>query len=281
MSDGGAATPRLSAEGVVVRFGAKTVLAGVSLDLEASTTTAVIGPNGCGKSTLLRAMARLVKPAGGAVYLDGVAITTLPTRAVARRLAILPQGPLVSEGVTVGELVEQGRYAHAGPLRMLRRRDHEAIERALAFTDLSALRHRALDRLSGGERQRAWIAVTLAQEPRFMLLDEPTTFLDVRHQLEVLELIRRLNREQGMTIVVALHDVNHAARYADRLIALKNGAVVADGPARVLVTPLLINAVFDVFVTVLSDPRSGVPVCIPYLTPPGADAAPGDPGSPG
>ncbi|HVM06190.1 MAG TPA: ABC transporter ATP-binding protein [Acidimicrobiales bacterium] len=268
--------PSLAAEDVVVRYGPRTALGPVALEFEPSTTTAVVGPNGCGKSTLLRSLARLVTPSVGTVYLDGAAITNLPTRAVARSLAVLPQAPSTPDGVTVAELVEQGRYAHVGPLRMLRRRDYDAVERALEVTGVARFRHRTMDRLSGGERQRAWIAVTLAQEPQIMLLDEPTTFLDIRHQLEILELIRRLNHERGITIVVALHDVNHAARYADRLVALKGGAVVADGPPAALLTPQLIEAVFDVSATVLRDPRTGVPVCIPYLPAGRATSMPDD-----
>jgi len=257
--------PTLAGDSLAVDFPGQRALDGVSLEFHPTSTTAVVGPNGCGKSTLLRALARLLRPAAGTVYLDGKAIAGIPTTEVARRLAILPQNPSAPEGITVAELVEQGRYAHVGPLRMLRRQDHLAIGRALALTDMTAFADRYVSRLSGGERQRVWIAMTLAQDAKVMLLDEPTTFLDIRHQLEVLELVSRLNREEGMTIVMALHDINHAARYSDRLVGLKRGAVVADGPTTELVTPELMRDLFEVDATVTTDSATGRPVCIPRL----------------
>lgn len=255
--------PRLSARSLSVGYSARAVIGELSMTIEPATVTAVVGPNGCGKSTLLRALARLLKPQGGAVYLDSEAIGRLSTRAVARRLAILPQGPAVPAGITVQELVEQGRYPHVGPLNMLVRQDHESIGRALALTDLEGFAHRTVDQLSGGERQRVWIAMTLAQGTSIMLLDEPTSFLDIRHQMEVLELVRRLNREEDLTVVMALHDLNHASRFAHRLVAMKDGVIVADGSGRDVISEELLASVFGVRARILVDQDTKSPICIP------------------
>jgi len=255
--------PHLSAGSLKVGYDRRAVIGDLSLTIEASTVTAVVGPNGCGKSTLLRALARLLKPQAGTVYLDGEAITNLSTRAVARLLAILPQGPSVPEGITVRELVEQGRYPHVGPLNMLTRQDHASITRALALTDLSDFAHRTVDALSGGERQRVWIAMTLAQSASIMLLDEPTSFLDVRHQMEILELVSRLNREEGLTVVMALHDLNHASRFAHRILAMKDGAIVADGRGHDVISEELLASVFGVRAKIVHDDEAGSPICIP------------------
>ncbi|MGQ0743476.1 MAG: ABC transporter ATP-binding protein [Acidimicrobiales bacterium] len=254
---------RLSAEALSVGYDKRAVIRELSATIEPSTVTALVGPNGCGKSTLLRALARLLKPQGGAVHLDGEAINKLSTRAVARMLAILPQGPSVPEGITVRELVEQGRYPHVGPLNMLTRQDHESIRRAIELTDLEAFVNRTVDQLSGGERQRVWIAMTLAQGTSIMLLDEPTSFLDIRHQMEVLELVRRLNRDEGLTVVMALHDLNHASRFADRVLAMKDGSVVADGTGSEVISHDLLASVFGVRARILHDEDTGVPICIP------------------
>jgi iron complex transport system ATP-binding protein len=256
----------LSAEALAVGYGERLVIADLSLQIELGAITALVGPNGSGKSTLLRALARLIAPRSGAVYLDGRAIATLPTREVARQLAVLPQGPETPEDLTVGELVEQGRYPHAGPLRMLREQDHVAITEALAQSNMLALRHRRLDSLSGGERQRAWIALALAQATPVLLLDEPTTFLDVSHQLEVLTLIQQLNRSQGKTIVLILHDLNQAARFARRMIVLHQGHIVADGTPRDVLTAELLAEVFQVQAHIINHPADGLPVCLPYAT---------------
>jgi len=204
-----ASSPRpLEADDLAVGYGARSVLDGLSLGIDRSTVTALIGPNGSGKSTLLRTLARLLVPTAGTVRLDGQELHRLPSREVARRLAVLPQAPSTPASLTVGELVEQGRFPHAGALRMLRRQDHAAVRRALADTGMEAFADRAIDELSGGERQRAWIALALAQDAPILLLDEPTTFLDIGHQLDLLELVRSLNRERGLTVVLVLHDLN-------------------------------------------------------------------------
>ena len=194
-------SPVLDTQAVSVRLGKSLVLNDVTLSIPRGTVTAIIGPNGSGKSTLLRALARLLRPETGSVLLDGEAIARMSPHQVARQIATLPQSPGAVPGMTVQELVEQGRYPHTGPLRMLSDRDHAAVERALELTSSSRFRHRLIESLSGGERQRVWIALALAQEPRILLLDEPTTFLDINHQIQVLKLIQALNREHGLTVV--------------------------------------------------------------------------------
>jgi iron complex transport system ATP-binding protein len=221
---------------------------------------------GSGKSTLLKTMGRLLRPRAGNVYLDGKLVSKLSTREVARRMAILPQYQTTPPGLTVRELVEQGRYAHSGPLRMLQQQDHESIDRALALTRTMAFADRPVESLSGGERQRVWIALILAQDTPILLLDEPTTFLDIGHQLEVLELVERLNKEQQLTIVLVLHDLNHAARYAHRMIVLNEGTVIADGtPTDVLKVDLLAD-IFRVRAKVTIDEDYQVPVFMPTAT---------------
>lgn len=245
-------------------YGSRHVLEQLSLSLERGSITALVGPNGSGKSTMLKALARMLHPQHGAVYLNGHDLARLPTREVARRLAILPQAPTAPEELTVAELVEQGRYPHVGPLRLFSDADRAAIARALAATRMTAFRARPLDSLSGGERQRAWIALALAQETPILLLDEPTTYLDVGHQFEVLDLIRRLNVEQGMTIVQVLHDLNQAARFSHRMVVFEAGRVVADGTPADVLTPKMLARVFNVRAHVVPHPADGSPVCLPF-----------------
>jgi iron complex transport system ATP-binding protein len=256
--------PALEARGVRTGYGDRTVLEDLSVAIRAAEITALVGPNGSGKSTLLKTLARLLKPGGGSVLLDGKAISQMSTSAVARQMAVLPQGPSASPGITVRELVEQGRFPHVGALRMLRQQDHAAITQALAVTGMIDYAARPLDSLSGGERQRAWIALTLAQETPVLLLDEPTTFLDIGHQLEVLDLVETLNQQRGMTIVMVLHDLNQAARYAHRMLVLDKGAVVSDGPPATTLTADLLERVFNVRATIVSDPVTRAPVCVPH-----------------
>lgn len=259
-------TPGLVAQTLQVGYGACPVISGLEVAVTPGTITALVGPNGSGKSTLLKTLARLLKPSGGVVLLDGKAISQMSTDAVARQLAILPQGPSAPPGITVRELVEQGRFPHVGALRMLKQQDHATITAALELTGMSDFAHRPVDGLSGGERQRAWIALTLAQDTPILLLDEPTTFLDIGHQLEVLDLVQRLNEQRQMTIVLVLHDLNQAARYAHRMVALNQGVIVADGePSAVLTAPFLAD-VFNVRAHIVSDPERGTPVCLPYAT---------------
>ncbi len=255
---------KLRTHEVTLAYGESTVVRDLTIEVPEGRVTSVVGPNGCGKSTLLRSLARLMKPRGGAVYLDGIAISSLPTRDVARRLGILPQSPTAPEGLTVRELAAQGRYPHQSWLRQWSKADERAVEKALQTTGVMDLADRPLDTLSGGQRQRAWISMALAQETETLLLDEPTTFLDMAHQLEVLQLLDRLNREEGRTILMVLHDLNNAARYSHQVIALRRGQVYDSGPPDEVVTPNLLREVFGVEADVVSDPRTGAPLCIPH-----------------
>ncbi|MEM7736181.1 MAG: ABC transporter ATP-binding protein [Deinococcota bacterium] len=257
-------TPFLEAQNVSVGYADRQVIENLSTSLERGKVTALVGPNGSGKSTLLKSLARLLPISSGVVYLDGKAIQKLPSQQVARELAILPQGPSAPRGLTVAELVEQGRFPHVGALRMLKHQDHEAVKTALELTNMTHYANRSLDALSGGERQRAWLALTLAQDTELLLLDEPTTFLDVGYQLEVLELVERLNKERHMTVVLVLHDLNQAASYSERMLVLQQGKIVADGSPHEVMTPELLLRVFKVHVNIVNDPATGQPVCLPY-----------------
>jgi ABC-type cobalamin/Fe3+-siderophores transport system ATPase subunit len=235
------------------------VVPDLCLDVGAGTVTALVGPNGSGKSTLLMTLARVLRPYAGSVVLDGVAIAERSSLDVARRLAVLPQSATAPTGATVREVVEQGRYPQLGAWSMLRRRSDAAMRRALELTGVDGLADRRLDSLSGGERQRAWIAMALAQETGLLLLDEPTTYLDVRHQIDLMRLVEQLRDEQGMTVVMVLHDLNQAARYADRIVALRAGRVVADGPPGEVMTVGMLRTVFDVDALIIEDPVTGRP----------------------
>jgi ABC-type cobalamin/Fe3+-siderophores transport system ATPase subunit len=248
-----------------VSLGGSTVVGDVDLELDAGEITALVGPNGSGKSTLLRALARVLRPTTGAVLLDGRDLHALPTREVARRVALLPQDAWAPEGVSVRQLVELGRQPHITRLGFLRRADREAVDWAMDCADVTLLADRRVDTLSGGERQRAWLALALAQRTSLLLLDEPTTYLDVRHQLDVLELVRRLNREHGLTVCWVLHDLNAAAAFSDRMVWLRDGRVVAHGPPDELLTPDLVRRTFDVQATVVTEPGSGRPVYLPFV----------------
>ena len=260
-----AAPARLGAENVSVGYGADPVVRDLTLDVPDGLVTTIVGPNGCGKSTLLRTMARLLRPTRGRVRLDGRAIEDVGTREVSRRLALLPQSPLAPDGLLVRDLVGRGRHPHQRWFRQWSPSDEDVVERALRVTDTWDLRDRAIDRLSGGQRQRAWIAMTLAQDTDLVLLDEPTTFLDLAHQVEVLDLVTRLNRERGRTIAMVLHDLNLAARYSDLLVVMKDGAVVTQGPPGEVITAELLGDVFGLRADVLADPRTGLPVVVPLL----------------
>ncbi|MGN9813159.1 ABC transporter ATP-binding protein [Micromonospora sp. BQ11] len=258
----------LSTRDLVAGYDERTVLDGLDLDLPADAFTVIVGPNACGKSTLLRTMARLLTPRRGTVLLDGTAIRDLPTREVARRLGVLPQSPLVPEGVTVADLVGRGRQPYQRWWRQWSDEDGAAVDRAMALADVAGLADRPVDTLSGGQRQRVWIAMTLAQDTEALLLDEPTTFLDLAHQVEVLDLLHRLRVERGRTVVAVLHDLNQAARYADHLIAMRSGAVVAAGPPREILTADLVRDVFGLDCVVVPCPVTGAPLVVPGLTAP-------------
>lgn len=255
---------RLEAKGLTLGYHQDPpVVEGLDLVVAEGRITAVVGANGCGKSTLLRALGRLLEPRAGEVTLDGKSLFDMPTRSVARRLSVLPQRPVAPEGLTVGELVAQGRYPYQAWFKQRSSEDEQAVARALETTELTALVDRRLDELSGGQAQRAWLAMVLAQETEIVLLDEPTTFLDVAHQLDVLELLDQLNREEGRTIVMVLHDLNQAARYAHEMVAMKNGRILAQGTPGQLVTEGLIHEVFELPCRVVADPVTGGPFCIP------------------
>ncbi|HMM94232.1 ABC transporter ATP-binding protein [Phycicoccus sp.] len=253
---------RLAAHDLRLGYDGRVVVDGVTLELPTARTTAVVGPNGCGKSTLLRGLGRLLRPRGGTVLLDGDEIGSLPTREVARRLGLLPQQPVVPDGVTVLELVERGRHPHHGLFRTWTRDDEAAVAEALERTDLVELAGVAVDSLSGGQRQRVWLAMVLAQQTSVLLLDEPTSFLDIAHQLDVLDLVRTL-RDDGTTVVMVLHDLGMAARYADHLVAMRDGRVVAEGTPHEVVTPEVVEEVFGVSALVVADPETGTPVVLP------------------
>jgi iron complex transport system ATP-binding protein len=240
----------------------QTVVDDLDLHIAAGEVTAIVGANGCGKSTLLRALARLLSPRAGTVLLDGSDLHRLPTRDVARRLGLLPQAPVTPDGITVADLVRRGRIPHTSVFRQWSAADQRAVDEALATTGLTGLAHEQVDALSGGQRQRAWLAMVIAQHTPLLLLDEPTTYLDMAHQLDVLELVRSLHAG-GRTVVMVLHDLNQAARYSDHLIAMRAGQVVAAGPPADVLTPELVADVFSVRCRILTDPDSQTPLIVP------------------
>lgn len=252
----------LQAEQIHLAYDGKSIIESLDLQIPPGQITALVGPNGCGKSTLLRGLARLLKPHTGSVFLDGKAIHALSTKEVARQIGILPQSPVAPEGLTVHELVAQGRYPHQGWLQQWSTEDERVVRDALAITNMADFADRPLDTLSGGQRQRAWIAMSLAQQTEILLLDEPTTFLDLAYQLEVLDLLLDLN-EQGRTIVMVLHDLNQACRYADHLVAMRQGEIVAQGAPSLIVDEALIREVFQMECHVTVDPITGTPLCVP------------------
>lgn len=253
----------LAARALSLGYGRASIIDGLDVTIPARAFTALIGPNGSGKSTLLRALAGLLTPTGGHVVLDGALIARLSAKELARRVGMLPQGPAAPEGLTVDELVKQGRYPHRRLFGRWSERDRLACEEALSLAGMRDLRDRPLDDLSGGQRQRAWLAMTLAQETATLLLDEPTTFLDLAHQMEVMEVITELVAQRGKTVIAVLHDLNQAARYADHMVMMKHGRIVAAGPPAEIMSADTIERVFEVRAHIVADPVTGTPMCVP------------------
>ncbi|CAM5228006.1 ABC transporter ATP-binding protein OS=Streptomyces tendae OX=1932 GN=GUR47_05995 PE=4 SV=1 [Streptomyces tendae] len=256
------AASRLAARGVTVGYGARSVIDGLDVAIPPGVITTIIGPNGCGKSTLLRTLSRLLRPTGGTVVLDGEDIASLRTRDVAKKLGLLPQAPVAPEGLTVSDLVARGRHPHQSWLRQWSSDDADVVRRALTMTGVSDLADRPVDSLSGGQRQRVWISMTLAQGTDLLLLDEPTTYLDLAHAVDVLDLVDDLH-ESGRTVVMVLHDLNLATRYSDNLVVMREGAILAQGHPRDVITADLLHEAFGLRAKVIDDPVGDRPLIVP------------------
>ncbi len=262
LTEAPAAGSRLSAKDLTLAYDRHEICRGLSLDIPDGSFTVIVGPNGCGKSTLLRSLARLLVPRAGAVLLDGRSLRQVAPRTAAQTIGLLPQGATAPDGITVADLVARGRFPHRQLLRDTRATDRAAVEGAMRATGTTELADRAVNELSGGQRQRVWVAMALAQETPMLLLDEPTTYLDIAHQIELLELFAGLNR-QGRTMVAVLHDLNQAARYGTHLVAMRDGAIVAQGAPAEVVTPQTVEDVFGLEVLVVDDPVTGTPMIVP------------------
>ncbi|PAN91735.1 iron-enterobactin transporter ATP-binding protein [Enterobacter cloacae] len=256
-------TSRLRGENLTLGYGKKIIARDLTVAIPDGHFTAIIGPNGCGKSTLLRTLSRLMTPVEGSVFLDGEQIQRFPSKEVARRIGLLAQNATTPGDITVLELVSRGRYPHQPLFTRWRKEDDEAVNRAMRATGITDLALQSVDTLSGGQRQRAWIAMVLAQETAIMLLDEPTTWLDISHQIDLLELLSELNRTQGYTLAAVLHDLNQACRYATHLIALRDGEIVAQGAPKEIVTPELIARIYGMRCMIIDDPVAGTPLVVP------------------
>jgi ABC-type cobalamin/Fe3+-siderophores transport system ATPase subunit len=254
---------RLQAEAVTLGYDGRVVSEGLDIAIPDGSFTVIVGPNACGKSTLLRGLARLLRPRAGAVVLDGREISSYPSKEVARRLGLLPQTAVAPDAITVTDLVARGRYPHQSILRQWSADDEQAVLTAMRATQVEELADRPVDELSGGQRQRVWLAMVLAQETDILLLDEPTTFLDVAHQVDVLDLCVELKERGDRTLVAVLHDLNHACRYATHLIAMREGKVVAQGPPAEIVDAALVESVFGLRCRVIEDPEAGTPLIVP------------------
>lgn len=255
---------RLYTERLDIAYGERSIVQNLNISIPSGQITALVGANGSGKSTILKAMARMMKPKQGSVFLDGKSIHQQSTKEVAKQLAILPQNPTAPDGLTVSELVTYGRFPHQKGFGSLTKEDREIVRWSIAMTGMEEFHDRPVDQLSGGQRQRAWIAMALAQGTDILFLDEPTTFLDMAHQLEVLKLLEKLNLEERRTIVMVVHDLNHATRYAHHMVAIKRGTVAAVGSPAEVMTPEMLQNVFGIEADIVPDPRTGVPLCIPY-----------------
>ncbi|WP_425557520.1 ABC transporter ATP-binding protein [Kitasatospora cystarginea] len=254
---------RLTGRELTLSYEQRVIAEDLTVTIPDRSFTVIVGPNACGKSTLLRALSRTLKPAAGTVLLDGQDIHTRPAKQVARTLGLLPQSSVAPGGIAVSELVARGRYPHQSLLRQWSGEDERVVEESMAATGVAELADRTVDELSGGQRQRVWIAMALAQQTPLLLLDEPTTYLDIAHQIEILDLCARLHEEQGRTLVAVLHDLNHAARYATHLIAMRAGRIVASGAPKDIVTAELVEEVFRLPCRVIDDPETGTPLVVP------------------
>ncbi|MER5945817.1 ABC transporter ATP-binding protein [Streptomyces sp. NPDC001904] len=254
---------RLIADDVTLGYDQRVIAEKLSVEIPDQSFTVIVGPNACGKSTLLRALSRMLKPSTGRVLLDGSVIQSMPAKKVAKTLGLLPQSSVAPDGITVADLVARGRYPHQGLLRQWSPEDEKVVHESMESTGVAELADRYVDELSGGQRQRVWIAMALAQQTPLLLLDEPTTYLDIQHQIDVLDLCADLHEEQGRTLVAVLHDLNHAARYATHLIALRDGEVIAEGAPKDIVTADLVERLFGMKCQVIDDPETGTPLVVP------------------
>ncbi|MEC1606827.1 ABC transporter ATP-binding protein [Bacillus halotolerans] len=254
----------LSSEQLGIGYGDRLIVEDLNISIPKGKITTLIGPNGCGKSTILKTMSRIMRSHQGAVYLNGNAIHKMSTKDIAKDMAILPQTPEAPSGLTVYELVSYGRFPHQSGFGRLNDEDRRIIKWALEETGMAEYHERPIEALSGGQRQRVWIAMALAQGTELLLLDEPTTYLDLAHQLEILQLLDRLNKEQGRTILMVIHDLNHAARFSHYMIALKKGMVIKEGTALEVMTPDILKRVFQIDAEIVTDPRTNKPVCLTY-----------------
>lgn len=254
---------RLKAEGITAGYGKRNILQGMDIAVPENKISVILGANACGKSTLLKVISRLLRPEGGSVRLDGKKLSSIPSRHLARALGLLPQSPVVPEGITVVDLVSRGRFPHQSLWGGMKKQDYKAVEEALEIMGIEELSSCPVDELSGGQRQRVWIAMALAQETDILLLDEPTTYLDITHQVEILDLLTDLNRKRGTTIVMILHDINLSARYADYIFAVKDGQLIAQGSPKEVITQEMIHQVYGLECKVMEDPIFGAPMIVP------------------
>jgi len=251
------------AEEIVAGYDNKTIIHGVSLIIPSNKISVIIGANACGKSTLLKTLSRLIKPTSGKITLDGKPISKIPSKKLARVVGLLPQSPIVPEGISVADLVGRGRFPHQSLLSGWTKKDYDAVAEAMSIMDITELANNDIDELSGGQRQRVWIAMALAQQTDILFLDEPTTFLDITYQIEILDLLTDLNRKHGTTIVMVLHDINLSARYADYIFALRKGKLIVEGEPSKVITSILVKDIFGLDCMVIKDPVSGYPFAIP------------------
>lgn len=255
---------RLNGENITIGYGDNDIVNNLDVQIPDGKITSIIGPNGCGKSTLLKAMSRLLPIKNGEINLDGESLHAQSTKDVAKKIAILPQSPEVADGLTVGELVSYGRFPHQKGFGRLSAEDKKEIDWAMSVTGTFEFKHRSINDLSGGQRQRVWIAMALAQRTDIIFLDEPTTYLDISHQLEILELITQLNEQQGCTIIMVLHDINQAVRFSDYLVTMKDGDIIASGDTEEVLTKEILEKVFNIDVEISTDPRTGKPMLVTY-----------------